>query len=157
MVVSYGENPVVQFFTCFKPKIISVFSLPLRVCNYLTLIFIYFVCRKWLSFTKKNPLLFPICGVTWQWEVVRVSYGLFLMFWSPLDGLSLYDGYMWSLGVFFMVVVVYSDWEVFFSNGLFKCVGCWLFYELLWYYFCICSFNFVFVEVWFVTLYWVEK
>ena len=49
-------NPLLcsLFLTCFKPEIISVFSLLLHDCTDMKSIFLYLVCKKGNPFTKKN-------------------------------------------------------------------------------------------------------
>ena len=74
--------------------------------------FCYYLFRKGLTFTKKNPFLSPLCGGVWIWGVIRVSYRFLLMFWSPLGSLALYDGYLWSIDGFFLIYVIDSDKDV---------------------------------------------
>ena len=82
--------------------------------------------------------------------------GLILILWSPLYNLALYDGYLCSIDVFFSVDIVDSSWSVFFNGHLNRL--CWsLSYKLLYYSWYVLNFNFAFVVLWFVTLYYFQK
>ena len=84
-------NPLSWYFslTCFIIDIISYLPLLLHACTGLKSIFLDFLCRRGISFTKKNPYIFPHCDDVWQWEEVRVSLGLSIVAMIPLEWLCL--------------------------------------------------------------------
>ena len=66
-------------FTLFIPDIISDFPLLLHSCTDLKLVFLYFLCRKELPFTKKK--FSTISKLWWYFEMGGGSGILSVVFW----------------------------------------------------------------------------